>query len=200
MGQYRTWFVADSADPRWLDTDLAVNCNVAYFLQLQGIRVHALEAYIKEQVSDGNFASRYYPDALTVKYFLSRLAFVDKNLLQVGDVHRSVPAAATAVSIAPGSDCAQVWAEQILNGAAANGGWPAFGFCLDPVLEGEQHYAGSSSLSTALCTKALEVWLAAQQPVQVQPESIHTAYAVKKFTDEIQRFSASWRRARCAVH
>lgn len=191
-GPYRTWIVPGNAGAKWRDVDLAVNCNVAYFLQLQGIRVHALEAYIKEEVSGGNFSSAYYPDALTVKYFLSRLAFVDRGLLEVGEVHGPV-SAAMALAIAPKSERARTWAGQILDGVHANGSWPAFGFCLDPVVSGDQYFAGSRCLSTALCVSALEAWIAAQVPVQVQPENLHAAYAVKKFTDELQQFSDSWR-------
>jgi len=71
-GPYRTWVVPANADQTWLDVDLTVNINIAYFLALLDIDLPNLNQIIEKAVSNNNFQSRYYDNPLVTVFFMSR--------------------------------------------------------------------------------------------------------------------------------
>ncbi|MDO8270189.1 MAG: hypothetical protein Q7T54_05990 [Candidatus Levybacteria bacterium] len=71
-GPYRTWIVSDTADRVWLDVDVAVNSNVAYFLSLLEIELPNVLRLIENCIKEDKLASPYYPTIFPIIYFISR--------------------------------------------------------------------------------------------------------------------------------
>jgi hypothetical protein len=72
-GPYYTWLVEEPQRGRWKDVDLAVNCNIAYFLSLVGVTLPNLNAYIEKHVLEKNYFSQYYVSYVPVFYFIARV-------------------------------------------------------------------------------------------------------------------------------
>ena len=49
-GPYRTWLVPPDSEPVWLDVDIAVNSNVAYFLTLLAVTLPKLSRFIDDAI------------------------------------------------------------------------------------------------------------------------------------------------------
>ena len=60
-GPYRTWLVPTDSEPVWLDVDLAVNSNVAYFLSLIGNRLPKLDGMMEQAITTNTYTSPCYP-------------------------------------------------------------------------------------------------------------------------------------------
>src|SRR5690606_14252011 len=56
----------------WLDIDLAVNCNVAYFLELAGSPLPTLQKFIENNCKLKSLKSPYYPNHYPILYYMSR--------------------------------------------------------------------------------------------------------------------------------
>jgi hypothetical protein len=74
-GPYRTWLVDNFPDTHcqnaWLDIDLAVNANIAYFLSLQDIFLPNIEKLLEKAIRSEKYSSPYY-SSLPIIYFISR--------------------------------------------------------------------------------------------------------------------------------
>ncbi len=71
-GPYRTWLVSRDVPAVWQDVDLAVNSNIACFLEQVGSPLPNLDAYMQAAIVAGKLQSPYYPSAYPVLYYLAR--------------------------------------------------------------------------------------------------------------------------------
>lgn len=162
-GPYRTWLVSDKAAPSWRDVDPVVNANIAYFLQLHGLRLPKLDSYLTSHISLP--ASPYYPSPLHVGYFLARalqgtvavqdlaktlLACRPTNILELALLTTSL---LRCGAVAQAQNLIPPLLQEIGRGRA----FEALPFCIDTVRGGVKHFAGCSELTAALCIEALDL-------------------------------------------
>jgi len=167
-GPYRTWLVGEEvADKRWLEVDVAVNANIAYFLQLNEINLPNLKKYFSKKISDDKLQSLYYPDWLVTVYYLSRLVKgndrdrLSKILLEREERINTKNSLRLALWLGALLNLGQKGTvidrgikKLILN--YEQGGWKWNGFCLDPMVGKKKYYNGSVVLTYSFCIKVLE--------------------------------------------
>ncbi|MBI2990417.1 MAG: hypothetical protein HYY51_04525 [Candidatus Magasanikbacteria bacterium] len=168
-GPYRTWLLSSDADQKYReDVDFVVNINIAYFLSLYEIELPNLSAFIDTHVASELYASKYYPASYQAVYFLSRFykgPYLEKFRTYIQSLYHSALAEEHSVHAALLSSAmlnqhsfspeSTRMLEHITRSQLKDGSWPAFGFCVDPEINGKTHYSGSRALSTALCLEAL---------------------------------------------
>ncbi len=165
-GPYRTWLVPDNAKPVWLDVDLAVNSNIAYFLSLASNPLPNLVKLIDQAVIDDKLASPYYPSDYPISYFIARgyhghqkPALIKKLEQLLDKAHNALERALCLSSLArleaPG-DYGETL-DILVALQAPDGSWPAAAICLDPAISNKTYYHGAASLTTALALEALQL-------------------------------------------
>lgn len=166
-GPYRTWLVATSASntPEWQDVDLAVNSNVACLLGWVAEPLPNLTTLMDKAIDEETLASPYYPNAYPLVYYLARAphgrkAKLEKYILKHRkDGYWQTPMqtalAVTALQRLGTSEKAETAIEYLIDCQKSDGSWGAEAFCLDPALDGQTYYNGSSALTTALVMEAL---------------------------------------------
>lgn len=196
-GPYRTWLVPPDSEAVWLDTDLAVNANVAYFLSLVSQPLPNLQAFMEKAIKTKRLTSPYYPSPEPLVYFLARayqgpllprLRLIIKERLRTAREPLQVAmllAAARRTGINTGW---QRPLERLLQTQARDGSWPPAAFCLDPAREGQTYYQGAAVLTTAFAVEALErsrrpatSAVAAAAPPSSRPESSVLKIAAKEY-------------------
>ncbi|HSW66257.1 MAG TPA: hypothetical protein VLI54_03925 [Bacillota bacterium] len=165
-GPYRTWLVEADAPAVWQDVDLAVNSNIACFLEQVGSPLPNLTAYMQSALVNGTLRSPYYPSEYPLLYYLARAyrgtarQTLVTRLLQLQhngywDTPLQTALALTALhrlgELAPHQDAVMYLRGQQL----PDGSWPAEGFCFDPAQKGKQYVNGSAALTTAFVLEAL---------------------------------------------
>lgn len=178
-GPYRTW-LTNIEERIWRDIDLAVNSNIAYFLSLQSISLPALNELAEQSIASHTYHSPYYPDAYPLIYFLSRwytgeqkdrLIKDTENLFKKARTSLRLALSATAHHRLTGSIRSSHTAlGKILTNQQPDGSWPSEGFCLDPAIKGQRHYAGSPALTTAFCLEALALELSTTVLIDMSDE------------------------------
>lgn len=165
-GPYHTWLVDKQALSEWRDVDLAVNCNVAYFLQLVHSSLSNLTAMMERAIASKTFASSYYPSSYMIQYFMAR-AYHGPRLPDFAriiarkkrDDNWGTPLhTALAVSALYRSADIGVHTDAIAYLAGkqqADGSWPAEAVWLDEAHGQRKHHAGSPALTTAFVLEAL---------------------------------------------
>ncbi|MFA4930570.1 MAG: prenyltransferase/squalene oxidase repeat-containing protein [Patescibacteria group bacterium] len=165
-GPYRTWWVPDDFDAKWRDVDVVVNANIAYFLHLNAIHLPNLDSYLDKMILQDKLQSRYYPDEYSTIYYLSRFyqgryknRLVDwlgkrKNEVMTANILNLALYVLATINLGMENNQLEKMVDKIL-AEQKNGGWPAAGFCLDPMLGREKYYSGCQSLSTVYCLAAL---------------------------------------------
>jgi hypothetical protein len=172
-GPYRTWLVPADSSPIWLDVDIAVNSNIAYFLSLVSHPLPALEALMGKAILDDAFSSPYYPNECAFIYYFSRAySGPHKNILlrkarqshrQAGnDLDRALCLNAR-LRLGDTRDMAKEIGE-LLAGQRRDGSWPAAAFYADPVKNGKPYYNGCPALTTAFALEAIDRYRRASQP------------------------------------
>jgi hypothetical protein len=171
-GPYDMWLVPPEGRKTWNDTDLVVNSNIAFFLSLQDIALPNLTAFIEKSIEDKKYEFPYntiYPAI----YFISRFYkkrkkkhMVDLLLsLQEADGKwenplRTALAISALINFSGGR-----YREQLEKGIlylqktqANDGSWKPFSFYFQMRTKEKTLYAGSSSITTALCIEAMDKW------------------------------------------
>ncbi|HSW37687.1 MAG TPA: prenyltransferase/squalene oxidase repeat-containing protein, partial [Candidatus Saccharimonadales bacterium] len=180
-GPYHTWLVAKNSDKVWLDIDLAVNSNIAYFLSLVSQSLPNLTTFMEQAITSNKLTSPYYPSAYPLVYYLSR-AYSGEHTSKFLKNAQELAAKAsnplqTALCLSSllhlGSPKpSDLLVAKLLAGQQSDGSWPAAAFCLDPSLEGKPYYHGASSLTTAFVLEALALF--AEQGInRYSPASPH---------------------------
>lgn len=181
-GPYRTWLVAPDSRPVWLDVDLAVNSNIAYFLSLIGTRLPKLDALMGRAIAKGEFSSPYYPSRYAFIYYLSRAYEGPQKPRLLKKAIRLQRAARTDMDrtlclcarlrLGDAADLSGA-VDKLLPGQRRDGSWPAATFYADPVENGRLFYNGGPALTTAFAVEALEFYrrsLEASGPARARQE------------------------------
>ena len=172
-GPYRTWLVAPDSKPVWLDTDTAVNSNIAYFLSLEGHRLPNLNSLMSEAIRKERFVSPYYPSPYAFGYYFARAYEGSQKgslLRQVRRLHnRATTDLERALCLSarlrlgdeqPLGDAVSA----LLTGQRRDGSWAAAAFYADPVKNGKLYYNGAAALTTAFALEALRLFQRARLP------------------------------------
>jgi hypothetical protein len=158
-GPYRTWLVAGATPLVWRDTDVAVNCNIAAYLQTVSRPPRKLILYLEEQINNEEFSSPYYIGAAPVLYFLARgyrgpsrgkLQTIIQQHLITATSSLEVALLLCAADKAPPCALSKIIAAQ-----QKDGSWLAEAFSCDPSISGQKYVAGAAALSTALALQAI---------------------------------------------
>lgn len=172
-GPYRTWIVPSSADDIWKDIDIVVNCNIAYMLSLHGVYLESLERYIDINITKKTLTSPYYPDTISIIYFILRWykgteSFILKIAQVLNEIEGTEQAHTSPLSTAYlllshiqlESDHVKLLAyvDKLLHEFNTIG-WSAHAYCIDPSKENTTYYAGSSAFTAALCSYALQSFI-----------------------------------------
>lgn len=170
-GPYRTWWVDDKFDKKWLDVDVAVNANIAYFLYLNEINLPNLSKFFDEAIDGWQLKSKYYPNEYSTIYYLSRfydgngkqkiISWLKRKKKKNGSWGNSLNTALAILSLINlgTKDSVSINSIERLLSSQKEGIWPACGFCLDPMIDQKKYYSGSPALTTAFCLLSLKKYL-----------------------------------------
>lgn len=197
-GPYRTWLVPDTADKIWLDIDLAVNANVAYFLKLQDIQLPNIDSFIEAHIKESNYSSPYYLGPLPVIYFISRyyelslprsnrgsLEFLSEDNKK--KIRKNPLETALAISALLNLNVNPQEVEEdirYLLSTHKNGSWKPYSLVVETLKGKGKIYSGSSALTTAFCIEALDKYIAVLK--EEEPSSLKQ-YAFDKQSNFIQK-------------
>lgn len=166
-GPYRTWLVPPNSEKIWLDVDVAVNSNIAYFLSLVSDGVPNLDRFMEEAIANNAFRSPYYPTIYPFLYYFARAyrgAHRPRLLKKIQKLHTpKLSALDTALCISARlrlEDTAPMtpFIEQLLAEQRRDGSWPAAAFYADPEIKGKLYYNGAAALTTAMVIEALSLY------------------------------------------
>ncbi len=171
-GPYDMWLVPPEERKTWNDTDLVVNSNIAFFLSLQQISLPNVQAFIERSIEEERYEFPYttcYP----AMYFISRFyrgvhvpRMVDRLLTRQESDGKWENPLRTALAIsALVAFSGNQQRERIEKGIAylrktqaEDGSWPAYSFFFQCKTSEKTLYAGSASITTALCLEAFQRW------------------------------------------
>ncbi len=170
-GPYRTWLAAPDSAPVWLDVDVAVNSNVAYFLKHVSHGLPKLDKFIGKAIVSGNFSSPYYPSDYAFIYYFARAYGGSHRPVLLKRVRALAKRAATDLDKALCLSSlirlgdrrgTRTLAMGILQGQRRDGSWAAATFYADPVKDGKPYYDGAQALTTAFAIEALDLYRRSQ--------------------------------------
>lgn len=161
-GPYSTWLVSKNSEPVWLDVDLAVNSNIAYFLQMAAQPIPSLTRLIEIAVTEKKIHSPYYPSPIIVVYYAAR-AYKGKNQKHLAEFIKTLPMdqpqslalAISALYELGYGDTTNDMLKRLLAAQMPDGSWPAEAFCYEPQRKGNCYYYGSRVLTTSLALEAI---------------------------------------------
>jgi hypothetical protein len=166
-GPYNTWLIDTLKWPIWKDVDLVVNANIGWFLSMQQVHLDGLMQYIDSTIETSQFCSSYYPDRVSVLYFLSRwYNGPKKNMLyrQAQDLSKEYARNNPLQLALLLSCCVHLefpdrllirLAKRLKKMQHEDGCWDAIGFFVDPTQDNATYYGGSAALTTAFAIEAL---------------------------------------------
>lgn len=165
-GPYRTWLVPPSSDAVWKDVDVAVNSNIAEFLQLVAGPLPNVTTCMEHAICTEKLASPYYPSVYPVAYYVAR-SYHGPHQEQLAELllgrarqgfwktPLQTALAVSALTQLGRADTCGPAMRYLKSSQSSDGSWPAEAFCLDPAQNGRQFYNGSPALTTALVLEAL---------------------------------------------
>lgn len=168
-GPYDMWLLPPDGRDGWKRTDLVVNSNVAFFLSLQDIELPNVTKFIEDKIDDDGYDFPYngiYPAI----YFISRF-YKGKKTKRMVDLVLSKREAdgkwenplRTALAV---SALINFMGEEILpqledsinyliDEQSKGGGWEPYSFFFHMKTPKKTLYAGSDTITTALCLEAM---------------------------------------------
>jgi hypothetical protein len=165
-GPYRTWLVPKTAESAWLDIDLAVNSNIAYFLSLVSKPLPNLTRWIDEAIVQDKLVSPYYPSAYPIAYYMARgysgrqkdcfIKLLEK-LLEAADTPLEIALCLSSLARLDAGGRQPTAMRQLIASQDQDGSGLAAAFCLDPAIDGQTYYNGAAALTTAFAVEALEL-------------------------------------------
>src|SRR6185369_13664464 len=183
-GPYRTWLVKKSAVAHWKDVDFAVNSNVGYFLSLTDIHLPNLTKYFEKKLKKNDVLSPYYPSFHAPVFFLSRFyrgkqkkILIDmflKTMEKKGMWENPLKTALAVLTLLKLGYPHEKLKNSIsyLQQSKRNGMWQAYGFSIDPIINGKKYYAGSPALTTVFCLAALQTYLTAKESKKISKHEV----------------------------
>lgn len=178
-GPYRTWVVSPESDRAWLDIDIAVNSNIAYFLSRIAKPPENLSYFLEQAISNNTLTSPYYPSAYPLIYYLSRgyngpsAESLTATLLEDPQVLGPLDHALIAISMLRlGSPINQATPHirTILSSQQKDGSWEGNAFCIDQQTSHDTYYNGCPALTTAFAIEALHMY---QKALTTQAKQNH---------------------------
>jgi hypothetical protein len=160
-GPYKTWLMPVDATPGWQDVDIAVNCNIQYFLNLHDIRLASLQHFLDRKWNMDEITSPYYPEKIVLLYFLARASLPSRHkaLAELVCGQRTGNPLQAALKILAlnylGSENNTDEETEYVRDCLGGGICPANDFCLDHGDASLTYMAGSSALTASLCLEAL---------------------------------------------
>lgn len=173
-GPYRTWLVPPESEPVWLDVDVAVNSNIAFFLSLASNNLPALNTVMENAILNNTFSSPYYPLPYAFIYYFARSYGGPHKDRLLRTARRFQATAATDLDRALCLNARMRLGEtrdmtgtlqEILSGQRRDGSWPAAAFYADPVKNGKLYYNGGAALTTAFVLESLQLYAQTGQRV-----------------------------------
>ena len=186
-GPYRTWVAGSDLAEKWQDVDLAVNSNVAYFLSLNNIHLENLQKFIETKIERAAYHSPYYPSAFPIIYFIARFYRGPKKKKLINYLRSHKPANILEKALATSALLRLgVAAEDLTSHVQSiiKHPWSAYPFCIDPVIDGKKHFAGSKALTAACCLEAVALYQK-RSAAQETTSSISTQISTK-MVEELQ--------------
>jgi hypothetical protein len=169
-GPYKTWIVPEEAPDVWKDVDLAVNCNIAYFLKSQDITLPNVVDLIEAAITAKDISSPYYSDQFPIYYFIARAYdghlqpqlcdLILDNQLENGSFGNPLQTAFALTALlrsgqAPeGLKSTYEWLCNLSDNNIAK----PYSFGIDPAVDGQTYYAGSSAITVAYYLEALSLF------------------------------------------
>lgn len=172
-GPYRTWLVPADSQPIWLDVDVAVNSNIAYFLSFVSNRLPRLDSMMGRAIAADSFSSPYYPSEYAFLYYFSRSYKGSQRSRLLRKARRLHAAASTDLDRAlclltrlrlGDTKNMSGRVKDLLRNQRRDGSWPAAAFYADPVKNGKAYYNGAAALTTAFVLEALQLYSQSNQP------------------------------------
>jgi hypothetical protein len=204
-GPYRTWLVDSSkADKNWLDIDLAVNSNIAYFLNLNEIRLETIEKFVNKAILKNSVVSPYYPSTIHVLFFISR--FYNGRLKD--KLAELVLGAFRQEKLNPYELC--LIAQSLLNLGLSNTEifekvkslskkeiLQPFPYSIDPSIDGKKYYAGCAELTAALYLNTINRLTsnlkAELSPAEHKPENNIITKITELYSLDISQFAPDFK-------
>jgi hypothetical protein len=168
-GPYRTWLAPPDSAEIWLDIDIAVNSNIAYFLSLVTKLPDSLYTYIEQSLAHSRLSSPYYVPIYPIVYYLSRFYAGSQKqkllkFLSEAATLKELSALECALSV-----CAMIrllgkdgfyrdYIDQLIGLQNQDGSWPADAFCTDELKSSGLYYNGCSALTTGFALEALRLY------------------------------------------
>lgn len=162
-GPYKTWLISNDKEEKWSDVDLAVNCNIGYFLKSLEIELKNINRLLEKAIEEKNLTSPYYKGIWPIIYFAARfykgraktklIKIIYENL---SDKNSPMEMAITLSSLIrlgdKKNDTLKKLANQILEIDECQN--EDFYFYVD----GNKKYIGSKALTIALVIEALNLY------------------------------------------
>ncbi len=184
-GPYDMWLVPPEGRTTWKDTDLVVNSNIAYFLSLQDISLPGLDEFIDQSIAKKKYSFPYCSDYPGI-YFVSRfykgarteeiVQDILKGRKKDGSWGNALYTALAISSLLKLSSVAHL--NEIEKGIRyllkeqENGGWKAYSFFFQMKNEENTVYAGSETITTALCLEAINTYRMAREKPESKTEDV----------------------------
>ncbi len=171
-GPYDMWLVPEEGRSTWNDTDLVVNSNVAFFLALQDISLPKVNAFIEKSIDEEDyefpynkiypavyFISRFYKGRKTDRMIKLLLSKQEQNGKWENPLRTSL-AISALINLSGHKYQAELekGIEYLLRNQNRDGGWKPASFYFQMRTSKKTLYAGSASITTALCLEAINKW------------------------------------------
>lgn len=166
-GPYRTWAVPNNSSERWKDVDLAVNSNIAYFLDLNDVSLPNLIRFVEKNIEKNSLSSPYYIGQYPIIYFISRFykehfkTLLARKLIRSRTKEKNILENALGLSALVNLDYSK---HDLLNNKRKDLaerikvlGWKAYPFIVELIKNKKKVFSGSSALTCALCLEALVI-------------------------------------------
>ncbi len=193
-GPYDMWLVPPKGRKTWDDTDLVVNSNVAFFLSLQAIFLPKVTAFIEKSIDEKDYEFPYnkiYPAI----YFISRFykgkkmkQMIDLLLKNQGPDGKWENPLRTALAISAFINFSgsrflrklEKGIEYLQKTQAQNGSWSPYSFYFQMRTKQKTLYAGSSTITTALCLEAIHKF------EKIKSQNVKTDFLTNKQNQKIK--------------
>lgn len=168
-GPYRTWLVPPNSEKIWLDVDIAINSNIAYFLSIVSQPPDGLKQYIEQAIATDQLSSPYYTPIYPIVYYLTRsytgpqkqklrrLVEQASNQSSLSALDRAL-LISSLIRLTTSKDACTEYVKVLLDLQNPDGSWPARAFCTDENTKAGLYFNGSSTLATAFALEALALY------------------------------------------
>lgn len=168
-GPYRTWLVPPGSEREWLDVDVVVNSNIAYFLSLFSSVPPNVNRLITESIKNEMLHSPYYPSLYQVSYFMSRnqigTASTQRLIELLGTVTVNNPSpmeqallATTLMRLDIPRDQCMPHITALTDSQHSDGSWAAGALYVNHHTKKDTYYIGSNAITTAFALEALALY------------------------------------------